>query len=289
MPFEMAPVGRVQGIKVVLLGSGGPPPDPERSGPAVAVLAQERAYLVDFGPGVVRRAVAAHRRGWLNLHPGQLTRAFVTHLHSDHTAGFPDLILTPPAVGRAEALQVYGPPGIEAMTQHLLSAYAEDLATRHRGLEEEKEEGYRVEAQEIQPGLVYEDEVVRVTAFAQKHGDWENAYGYRFDADGRSVVISGDSAPSDAVVEACKGCDVLVHEVYCEADFKAVSRVGRSYFRNYHTSTKELAALAQRAQPGLLVLYHLLLRGCSEDELLREIRRYSYQGEVVVGEDLAAY
>ena len=289
MPPKMAPVGRVQGIKVVLLGSGGPPPDPERSGPAVAVLAQERAYLVDFGPGVVRRAVEAERQGWLTLHPRNLTRAFVTHLHSDHTAGFSDLILTPPAVGRTEPLQVYGPPGIGAMTQHLVAAYAEDLATRHHGLTEDEAAGYRVEAHEIQPGLVYQDEVMRVTAFPQQHGDWKNALGYRFDADGRSVVISGDGAPSEAVVEACSGCDVLVHEVYCEFDFKKVSRFGRSYFKKSHTSTKELAALAARAQPELLVLYHLLVRDCSDEQLLQEMQRYSYPGAVVVGEDLTAY
>jgi ribonuclease BN (tRNA processing enzyme) len=288
-PVKMMPVGRVQGIKVVMLGSGGPPPDPERSGPAVALLSQERAYLVDFGPGLVRRAVAAQIKGWLTLHPRQLTRAFVTHLHSDHTAGFADLMLTPPAVGRTEALHVYGPPGIGAMTQHLVAAYAEDLSARHKGLEEKETEGYRVEAHEIQPGLIYEDEVMRVTAFAQPHGDWKYAFGYRFDAGGRSVVVSGDATASDAVVEACQGCDVLVHEVYCEADFKAVPRAGRSYFRAAHTSTKELAKLATRAQPGLLVLYHLLLRSCSADDLLQEMQRYEYSGEVVVGEDLAAY
>jgi ribonuclease Z len=288
-PIKMMPVGRVQGIKVVMLGSGGPPPDPERSGPALAVLSQERTYLVDFGPGIVRRAVAAQIKGWLTLHPRQLTRAFVTHLHSDHTAGFADLILTPPVVGRSEPLQVYGPPGIGAMTQHLVAAYEDDLSTRHKGLEEGQTEGYRVEAHEIQPGLIYEDEVMRVTAFAQLHGDWEYAFGYRFDADGRSVVVSGDTAPNDAVVEACQGCDVLIHEVYCEADFKAVPPNGREYFREFHTSTKELAELATRAQPELLVLYHLLLRSCSADDLLQEMRDYQYQGDVVVGEDLTAY
>jgi ribonuclease Z len=274
---------------VVLLGSGGPPPDPLRSGPAVAVLAKDRAYLVDFGPGVVRRAVEAYRIGWLKLQPDELTRAFVTHLHSDHTAGYADLILTPPSVGRVEPLVVYGPPGIVEMTDHLLLAYEQDLATRRDGLSEEKLAGYRIEPHEISPGVVYEDEVVRVSAFRVEHGDWKNAYGYRFDADGRSIVISGDTAPSDAVVEACSGCDVLVHEVYCEADFKNVSEIGRSYFSSHHTSTLELAEIAKRAKPKLLVLYHLMLRRCTEGTLLREMKQYSYVGDVIVGEDLAAY
>jgi ribonuclease Z len=288
-PVKKAPVGRVQGAKVVLLGSGGPPPEPLRSGPAVAVLSQDRAYLVDFGPGVVRRAMEAYLAGWLKLRPDQLTRAFVTHLHSDHTAGYADLILTPPSAGRDEPLRVYGPPGITQMTDHLLLAYEQDLATRRKEASEDKLAGYQVESYEIEPGVVYEDEVVRVSAFRVEHGDWKNAYGYRFDADGRSIVISGDTAPSDAVVEACSGCDVLVHEVYCEADFKNVSDVGRSYFSSHHTSTLELAEIAKRAEPKLLVLNHLMLRRCNGATLLRELKRASYEGAVVVGEDLAAY
>jgi ribonuclease Z len=288
-PVKMAPVARVQGAKLVMLGSGGPAPDPLRSGPAVAVLAQDRAYLVDMGPGIVRRAMEAYRIGWLKLQPGQLTRAFVTHLHSDHTAGYADLILTPPSVGRIEPLQVYGPPGILKMTDHLLLAYEQDLAKRREGLSEDKLPGFRVEPHEVEPGVVYEDEVVRVSAFRVEHGDWKIAYGYRFDVDGRSIVISGDTAPSDAVVEACSGCDVLVHEAYCEADFKDVTPIGRSYFSSHHTSTLELAEIAKRARPKLLVLYHLMLRRCTEETLLRELQRYSYVGEVVVGKDLAAY
>jgi ribonuclease Z len=285
----MAPVAKVRGAKVVMLGSGGPPPEPLRSGPAVAVLSQDRAYLVDFGPGVIRRAMEAYRIGWLKLRPDELTRVFVTHLHSDHTAGYADLILTPPSVGRDDPLRVYGPPGLGQMTDHLLRAYEQDLATRREGLSEEKLAGYQIESHEIEPGVVYEDEVVRVSAFRVEHGDWKNAYGYRFDADGRSIVISGDTAPSDAVVEACSGCDVLVHEVYCEADFENVSELGRSYFSSHHTSTLELAEIANRAKPKLLVLTHLMLRRCTEEMLLRELQQYSYGGKVVVGEDLAAY
>jgi ribonuclease Z len=231
----------------------------------------------------------AYLTGWLKLRPDQLTRAFVTHLHSDHTAGYADLILTPPSAGRDQPLRVYGPPGITQMTDHLLLAYEQDLATRLKEAPEDKLVGYQVESYEIEPGVVYEDEVVRVSAFRVEHGDWKNAYGYRFDADGRSIVISGDTAPSDAVVEACSGCDVLVHEVYCEADFKNVSDVGRSYFSSHHTSTLELAEIAKRAEPKLLVLNHLMLRRCNGATLLRELKRASYEGAVVVGEDLAAY
>lgn len=277
------------GTLVVMLGSGGPPPDPERSGPALAILAGGRAYLVDFGPGIVRRAVSAQLQGLRALHPKNLTRAFVTHLHSDHTAGFPDLILTPPAVGRLEPLEVYGPPGTERMADHLLQAYAEDLEQRGVGRAKSQRSGYRVEAHDVAPGPVYSDEVVRVNAFRAKHGRWKHAYGYRFDAGGRSIVVSGDTAPNEAVVEACDGCDVLVHEVYCQADLQRAPPAGRAYFRGHHTSTLELAELAKRAKPKLLVLHHLLLARCSGDDLLNEIRGAAYSGEVVVARDLAVY
>jgi ribonuclease Z len=275
--------------KLVILGSGGPPPDPSRSGPAVAVVSGGRSYLVDFGPGVVRRSVEASRMGWPELGPRKLATAFVTHLHSDHTAGYADLILTPASMARTQPLEVYGPPGLAQMTQHVLAAYEMDLAERKVGKTADQLSGFRVNAHEILPGPAYEDGAVRVQAFQVDHGRWKHAYGYRFDAPDRSIVISGDTRPADAVVEACSGCDVLVHEVYCEADLKRAPPRGRTYFKTYHTSTRELAGLARRAKPGLLVLNHLLLARCTGDDLLRELKQYGYTGKVAVGADLTAH
>ena len=275
--------------RVVILGSGGPMPDPSRSGPSVAVVSGGRAYLVDFGPGVIRRSVEALDVGWPELGPRKLVTSFVTHFHSDHTAGYADLILTPISVGRRQPLEVYGPPGLAQMTEHILAAYEMDLAERSVGKTAEQLSGYRVNAHEIQPGLAYKDSVVRVQAFQVDHGRWEHAYGYRFDAADRSIVISGDTRPTDAVVEACSGCDVLVHEVYCEADRKRAPPRLRNYLKTNHTSTRELAGLARRAKPKLVVLYHLLLAACTEDDLLREMKQYGYAGKVVVGEDLTAH
>src|SRR5437660_8651842 len=99
------------GTKVILLGTGTPRPFPERSGPATAIVVDDRAYLVDFGPGVVRRASAAAAKGVPAVRPLNLKVAFVTHLHSDHTVGYPDLIFTPWVLGRTNSLQVYGPRG----------------------------------------------------------------------------------------------------------------------------------------------------------------------------------
>ena len=121
--------------QVVLLGTGNPGPSPERSGPATAIVVDGEAYLVDMGPGVVRRAAAAQRKGIEALDPTRIKRVFVTHLHSDHTVGYPDLIFTPWVIGRKEPLDVYGPVGIKAMTRHVLSAWSEDIRIRNEGSE----------------------------------------------------------------------------------------------------------------------------------------------------------
>ena len=106
--------------KVVLLGTGTPNADPDRSGPAVAIVVGEDSYIVDFGPGIVRQAAKASRKGIEGLKPKNLKRAFLTHLHSDHTIGYPDLIFTPWVLERDEPLKVYGPKGLKEMTEHIL-------------------------------------------------------------------------------------------------------------------------------------------------------------------------
>ena len=274
--------------RIVLLGTGTPTPDPFRSGPATAVIAGGRAYLVDCGPGVVRRASEAFLKGITELDVRQLTLVFVTHLHSDHTAGYPDLILTPAAAGRSRPLKIYGPPGIKAMTEKILAAYKEDLAVRAKGRSPSQMRGYRVEAHEVVPGVVYKDENIKVTAFAVRHGVWKNAYGYRFDTPQRSIVISGDTGPTEATIEACRGCDVLVHEVYCKSGFDQGPWSWQQYHATHHTSSQELARLAVKARPKLLVLYHQLFFECSEEQLLDEIRSL-YKGRVVSGNDLDVY
>jgi ribonuclease BN (tRNA processing enzyme) len=276
------------GTLVVMLGTGTPNPDPERSGPATAVIAGGQAYLVDCGPGVVRRAEASWQSGIDELDMSGLTRLFVTHLHSDHTAGYADLILTPWVLGREQPLEVYGPPGIRSMTDHILAAYAEDIDIRLHDNQPQNEPGITVEVHEIASGEIYRDDHVTVTAFAVPHGAWEHAFGFRFDNSDRSVVITGDTTPSDEVVEACSGCDVLVHEVYAKTGFDGRSPDWQAYHKASHTSGVELGEIAARARPKLLILNHQLMWGATEDELLAEIRR-SFYGEVAFADDLDVY
>lgn len=274
--------------KLVMLGTGTPNADPERSGPAVAVVVDGSAYLVDFGPGVVRRASAAARAGEKALTPKNLRIAFVTHLHSDHTTGLPDLIFSPWVLERAEPLQIYGPPGIGEMTRHILAAYKEDIEIRLHGGEPSNKKGWNAIAHEAKPGVVYKDENVTVSAFSVPHGEWKNAYGYAFQTKDRRIVISGDTSPTDAVVKACDGCDVLVHEVYSTEKFAGRTADWKKYHAHYHTSTKQLAEIAAKAKPKLLVLYHQLYWGASDEDLLSEIRA-GYKGEVVSARDLGVY
>jgi ribonuclease Z len=277
--------------RVVMLGTGTPNADPQRSGPAVAIVVNDTPYLVDFGPGVVRRAAAmspAYGGAIAGLEVDRLRYAFLTHLHSDHSAGLPDLILTPWVLERDEPLELYGPDGIEEMASNILEAYRADIDYRVYGLEPANDKGWRVNAHTVEEGIVFEDENVTVEAFRVRHGTWPNAYGYRFTTPDRVIVISGDAAPDEAVERFAKGADILVHEVYSVEGFRKRDPFWQKYHSSNHTSAHELGELASRAQPKLLVLYHVLFWGASEETVLREVRE-KYSGEVVLADDLDVF
>jgi ribonuclease BN (tRNA processing enzyme) len=295
---QQASPGPPSKTQVVLLGTGNPFPDPDRSGPATAIVVNGSAYLVDFGPGVVRRAKAAmFDKGIPALEPTNLTIAFATHLHSDHTVGYPDLIFTPWVMGRKVPLEVYGPKGIKAMTDHVLAAWHDDIEERVR-TETWQPSNFsdtcKVNVHEISPGVVYKDANVTVTAFPTKHA-FPETYGYRFDTADRSIVISGDTTYSQTTIDACHGCDVLIHEA-TTLEFLAKRPDFQPYSSKYHTNTTQLAELASKAKPHLLIIYHasIVLRpglrpqASSPEHLLKEIVS-GYSGEVVIARDLDVY
>jgi ribonuclease BN (tRNA processing enzyme) len=268
-----------QDTHVVLLGTGTPNPEPARSGPAVAIVSGANVYIVDCGPGVVRRAAEA------GIRMDQLTRAFITHLHSDHTAGLPDLVFTPAVTGRREPFDLYGPPGLRAMTKHVMAAWREDMHVRLHGLEPAVARAYVVRAHDVKPGEIYRDAAVRVTAIPVAHGSWKHAYAYRFDAADRSIVVSGDTTFSERLVDAAKGCDILVHEFYSQKGWKGRTPEWQRYHAAFHTSAPDLGKLAARVRPKKLVLYHGLPMGASPEQVIREIREFFY-GEIVYANDL---
>jgi ribonuclease BN (tRNA processing enzyme) len=271
--------------RIIMLGTGTPRPTPDRSGPATAILVGDRAYLVDFGPGVVRRAAAAQAKGNPAVNPVNIKVAFVTHLHSDHTAGYPDLILTPWIFGRKE-LDVYGPEGTQEMTQHILAAYRRDIEIRTKGMEHLPP--LVVRAHDVKPGVVYKDDQVTVKAFAVAHGEWSQAFGYRFETPDRTIVISGDTSPSSELIANCQHCDVLIHEVQLPSFNVPHMPDWPAYRAKYHTTTGQLAEIANRTRPGLLVVYHNSADEAGLRQILDQIQA-KYQGRVVVSNDLDVF
>ncbi len=275
--------------KVVVLGTGTPNADPERSGPALAIVVNGESYLVDAGPGVVRRAAAAARDHGIDaLTPPKLRRVFITHLHSDHTAGLPDLILTPWVLERTAPLEVFGPPRTKRLADLLTEAYADDIRIRLTGGEPSNKTGYRVIAKDVGAGVVYRDSNVTVSAFKVAHGQWEAAFGYVFQTRDRKIVVSGDTGPTDAVINACDGCDLLVHEVYSARKLATRPPAWQAYHSAYHTSGYQLGDIATRARAKAVVLYHQLYWGDDDTELIREVST-RYAGPVLPGRDLGVY
>lgn len=278
--------------KLVLLGTGDPTAIPDRSGSSVAIVVNSKPYIIDFGPGVIRR-LAAVSENYGNpdeqikgLDLKNTTRAFLTHLHSDHSAGYPDLILTPwnrGGGGRDTPLEVYGPEGINKMTEYILNAYSDDIKYRLYGTQPINNQGWRVNSHEIlEEGIVYKDENVIVEAFPAPHGTWPNAWSYRFSTPDKVIVVSGDTTPSDKLMMYAKGADILVHGAYSE---KLIPKEWHAYYLQNHTSASELANIAKQAQPKLLVLYHQMPWKVTEKIMLDEILEI-YQGRVIFGNDL---
>jgi ribonuclease BN (tRNA processing enzyme) len=171
------------------------------------------------------------------------------------------------------------------MTRHILAAYKEDQRIRFHGGEPSKPRGYVVNSHEVHPGIIYKDKNVTVKAFLVNHSEWRQAFGYRFETADRVIVVSGDTAPSESIGDNCNGCDILVHEVYSQAGFDRREPEWQRYHSRYHTSTLELAGIAARAKPKLLVLTHQLLWSSNREQTMGEIKQ-RYPGKVVFGNDL---
>jgi ribonuclease Z len=223
-----------------MLGTGNPAPNPERFGPATVILVDKTPYLVDFGVGVVRRWAAALKEKSLPLSPVELKIAFLTHLHSDHTLGYAELIFTPwtvesntagvlrgPKAGPKKPLEVFGPEGIAAMTHNIVEAYREDIRIRTGpGGEAVGNLGPAVSVHEIKQGVIFRDERVTVTAFDVHHGTWSRAFGFRFQTQDKNIVLSGDAGPPSSIPDYCDRWDIVVHE-------GGVANDDSEYFRDF--------------------------------------------------------
>jgi len=283
LPAQRAPA---DSTTVILLGTGMPYPDPAAQGPATAVTVGDRLFLFDAGVGVMRQMTAAR----LPVRGGPVTAVFLTHLHSDHTLGLPDLVLTSWVMGRRRPLRIVGPAGTRTMLDHILMAWSEDIEIRTTGLERGVPDGWKVDVAESTGGVVYDSAGVKISAIPVPHGNWKAAFGYRIETPTRTVVLSGDTRLSPALERAARGVDLLIHEVYPRVRLRPEERVGGelwpSYMRSFHTSDREVGQLAARARPRLVVLHHIVRMGGTDDELLAGIRAGGFTGRVVIGRDL---
>ena len=281
-PAQEPSTAPAHGAEVILLGTGYPRPDPERFGPATAVVVNGRVFLVDAGRGVVLRWAAT------GLPLDSLRAVFLTHLHSDHTSGLPDLFSTSWIFGRYEPLRLYGPPGTREIADAMVAFFAVDIRVRRDLTEKHPGAGATVDAHIVGEGVAYEDADVRVTAFRVDHSPVEHAFGYRFDAGGRAIVISGDTRPSANLVKHANGADVLVHEAYLAEHFDRVDTPQvAARLKAYHTSAEEAGQVAQAAGVRLLVLTHLIPGGADQTFVERASR--FFKGRIVVGRDLMRF
>lgn len=282
--------------QIVMLGTGTPIPDPDRGGQAIAIVVDTVAYLFDAGVGVVRSASAAGKAGVRAFMPPnpraqpnpRFEKIFVTHLHSDHTMGLADAIFTPWIQGKRDPVDLYGPSGLNYLVQTILDGNAEDIRERVASAGGPSREGWQAKVHEVAPGEVYRDARITVRAFQVPHSDWPSAYGFRIDTPDRSIVISGDTRESDAVAEACNGCDVLIHEVYSDSGFRTIPAARQPYHAAAHTPATAVGRVATKARAKLLVLNHTLYFGASDEVLLREVRS-TFAGRVVIAKDLDIY
>jgi ribonuclease Z len=270
-------------FRMTLLGTGSPQPVMNRFGPGVLVQAGGETLLFDCGRGVTQRLFQ------LGVKLGAANRLFITHLHSDHTVGIPDLWLTgwlePPWGQRKGAFQVFGPTGTRNMMENLEKAYEWDIKTRIADQKLDKE-NVAVSVTEIKEGIVYDHNGVKVTAFEVDHGDLvKPAFGFRIDYGGRSAVLSGDTRFNENLIKHAIGTDLLIHQVAAVRPELLASPVFQVILA-HHTKPEEAGVVFARTKPKLAVFYHFSLLGTpqvppmTEQEVI-ELARKNYRGPVV--------
>jgi len=277
--------------RLILLGTGGgPTPKKNRSAPAQAIVVDGVTYVVDCGDGVARQLVSA------GLKLSSINSVFLTHHHSDHNADYGNLLLLAWAADLAHRVDTYGPPPLKAMTRQALALNAVDIRTRIA------DEGRPPLAPMIHPheiqraGPVMQDSRVRVSAALVRHPPVAPAFAYRFDTPDRSIVISGDTAPSEALVDLARGADVLVHEVMYLPALEALLATEpnaarlKEHLLASHTTTEQVGLIATQAGVKTLVLSHFVPGGYPfiEDQVWLDAVRPYFAGDIVVGRDLLA-
>jgi ribonuclease Z len=271
-----------QEITVTLLGTGSPPASMERFGPSIMVQAGTQTLLFDAGRGALQRLTQ------VGVSFDRVDALFLTHLHSDHVVGIPDLWLSGWVLSRrGKPFPVFGPDGTAAMMGHLKQAFEFDV---HFRIEDDKvpPAGSEVRATDIAQGVVYEKEGVRVIAFEVDHRPIVPALGYRVEFANRSVILSGDTRLSSNLVKFADRCDLLVHEVADASDAYLAQNPNFSQALGHHTKPQDAGKVFQTVKPRLAVYSHIVTRGVPPADLIKRTRE-TYSGPLVVGEDLMSF
>jgi ribonuclease Z len=268
-------------MQLILLGTGYPYPSAERAGPSCAIVVGKRMFIVDAGRGTVMR-LAAMGISW-----NSIDAVFLTHLHSDHIDGLPDLFHCTWQFGKGTPFKLYGPDGTQTVADGILQFYGPDIHIRRDLTERLSPEGAKIDVHEIQQGVVYEiPDVVRVTAFLVDHRPVRPAFGYRFDDGRHSIVITGDTRPNPNLIRFASGADILVHEAYVRASPRSAPEgTGRWTVYDYHSSAREAGDTAEKAKVKILVLTHLMPAGAPEQDFLDEAEK-TFHGKIIVGRDI---
>jgi ribonuclease Z len=285
----LSPIARAQtpaassdAIRVTLLGTGTPRPFMDRFGPSILVEAGGEKLIFDVGRGAMQRLFQ------LGVSYADLTGVLLTHLHSDHTVGLPDLWLTGWLISsRATPLELWGPAGTRRMAEGLRSAYNFDLDIRVRD-DKVPAAGGRLIAHDIGQQVVLDRGGVKVTAFLVDHGLVRPALGYRVDAGGHSVVLSGDTRYSPNLIAHAKDTDLLIHEVGAASAGELRTNAHIRTIIAHHTTPERAAEVFNEVRPRLAVFSHLVLRGVSAGEAMRTTR-LTYAGPLEIGEDLMRF
>jgi len=270
---------------VTLLGTGAPPPRMDRFGPSTLVEVGGKKFIFDAGRGAMQR-LAQLRIRWQDV-----DGVFLTHLHSDHISGLPDVFTSTWIFGRKTPLELYGPKGVKGVADGVLKMFAVDIPIRRDLTENNPAAGAKFDIHTISEGVVYQDEDVKITAFLVDHVFVKPAFGYLFEGGGRRIVISGDTRPSENLMRACRGIDCLVHECcemsktswYPECGWPTIEEKIRD-LASYHTQPDDIGRVAEGARPGRLVINHLM-PGSDPAELKAAAEKY-YRGPVTVADDL---
>jgi ribonuclease Z len=270
-------------MELTLLGTGCPQVDPKRMGPANLVRHGEAAFLVDCGSGATQRLVEAGSSG------RALTAVLLTHLHSDHIVDLYQLFVSSWHQGRLVPQRVFGPPGTRRFVDGLFALWKPELDQRIAHEQRLNMDGLKVEVTEFAPGQILEAGGVTVRAVEVAHQPVKFAYGFVFEAGGRRLVFSGDTAYCPALIEASKGAEVLVHECFIHNVMKPAPGIrteqGIRNVASYHTLASEVGKVAAAAKVKCLVLNHFVPTQFDRAAVLAEVRR-DYAGPIVIGEDL---